>query len=146
MSEAMREALRDVANDDKGTTGRTRRDFLAHGVLAACAVPVLGAVGPFVHVRGRQEHDLVVRGGTVYDGLGGAGRELDLAIRDGRVQVMGARLATRGREEIDARGLVVAPGFVDIHSHGDGNLREDPRAESVIRQGITSMVVGADGS
>jgi len=138
--------MSDPTNDSRAMAGSTRRDFLAHGVLAACAVPVLGAVGPFVHVRGRQEHDLVVRGGTVYDGLGGAGRELDLAIRDGRVQVMGARLATRGREEIDARGLVVAPGFVDIHSHGDGNLREDPRAESVIRQGITTMVVGADGS
>jgi len=138
--------MSDPTNDSRAMAGSTRRDFLTHGVLAACAVPVLGAVGPFVHVRGRQEHDLVVRGGTVYDGLGGAGRELDLAIRDGRVQVMGARLATRGREEIDARGLVVAPGFVDIHSHGDGNLREDPRAESVIRQGITTMVVGADGS
>jgi N-acyl-D-amino-acid deacylase len=59
---------------------------------------------------------------------------------------MAATLPGRGREEIDARGLVVAPGFVDIHSHGDGNLREDPRAESVIRQGITTIVVGADGS
>lgn len=126
--------------------GSTRRDFLAHGVRAACAVPVLGAIGPFVHVRGRQAHDLVVRGGTVYDGLGGPAREVDVAIRDGRVSAMDARLAARGREEIDARGMVVSPGFVDIHSHGDGNLREDPRAESVIRQGITTMVVGCDGS
>ncbi len=125
--------------------GSTRRDFLAHGVLAACAVPVLGAMGPFVHVRGRQEHDLVIRGGTVYDGLGGAARDIDVAIRDGRVSAMGARLAARGRDEIDAKGMVVSPGFVDIHSHGDGNLREDPRAESVIRQGITTIVVGADG-
>jgi len=126
--------------------GSTRRDFLAHGVLAACAVPVLGAMGPFVHVRGRQEHDLVIRGGTVYDGLGGAARDIDVAIRDGRVSAMGARLAARGRDEIDAKGMVVSPGFVDIHSHGDGNLRDDPRAESVIRQGITTMVVGCDGS
>lgn len=146
----MNEAMRDVMHDAKGAPhangGSTRRDFLAHGVLAACAVPVLGAMGPFVHVGGRQDHDLVVRGGAVFDGLGAAAREVDVAIRDGRVSAIGTRLNARGREELDARGMVVSPGFVDIHSHGDGNLREDPRAESVIRQGITTIVVGCDGS
>ena len=42
--------------------------------------------------------------------------------------------------------MIVAPGFVDLHSHGDGNLREDPRMESLVRQGITTIVVGQDGS
>ena len=123
----------------------TRRAFLQHGVLAACAVPALATMGPFVHVPDRQGHDLVVRGGTLYDGLGGAGREVDVAVRAGRISAVGAAITGRGTVEIDARGLAVTPGFVDIHSHGDGNLREDPRAESVIRQGITTMVVGADG-
>ena len=59
---------------------------------------------------------------------------------------IGPHLAAHGREESDARGLAVAPGFIDIHSHGDGNLDQDPRAESVIRQGVTTIVVGADGS
>lgn len=113
--------------------------------MMTCALPVLPGVGPFVHVPGRQEHDLVVRGGTVFDGRGGPGRDLDVAVRDGRVSALGARIAARGRDEIDARGLAVTPGFVDIHSHGDGSLREDPRAESVVRQGITTIVVGADG-
>lgn len=124
----------------------SRRGFLINGAAAACAAPLVASRGPFVHLQGRQDHDLVVRGGTVFDGLGGEGRALDVAIRDGRVSAMGAKLAGRGRDEIDARGLVVSPGFVDIHSHGDGNLREDPRAESVIRQGITTIVVGCDGS
>ena len=61
------------------------------------------------------------------------------------ITAVGPRLSTTGREEIDARGLAVTPGFIDIHSHGDGNLTEDPRAESVIRQGITTIIAGADG-
>jgi hypothetical protein len=80
----MNESMRDVMHDAKGPPhangGSTRRDFLAHGVLAACAVPVLGAMGPFVHVSGRQDHDLVVRGGAVFDGLGAAAREVDVAL------------------------------------------------------------------
>ncbi|WP_053334097.1 N-acyl-D-amino-acid deacylase family protein [Gemmatimonas phototrophica] len=124
----------------------SRREFVKQGTTVLGAIPVLGAMGPFVHAPGRQAHDLVVRGGTVFDGLGGAGREMDVAIRGGRISELGARLAARGTVEIDARGLAVTPGFVDIHSHGDGSLREDPRAESVIRQGITTIVAGADGS
>ena len=102
------------------------------------------AAGP--HVRRRADHDLVVRNGTLFDGTGAEGRELDVAISAGRIAEIGPRLSARGREEIDARSLAVAPGFIDIHSHGDSNLTEDPRAESVIRQGVTTIVVGADGS
>ena len=117
-----------------------RRSFLAVTGTALLAV----ATGP--RVRRRTDHDLVIRNGTLFDGTGADGRVLDLAISSGRIAEIGPRLATRGREEIDARGLAVAPGFIDIHSHGDGNLTEDPRAESVIRQGVTTIVVGADGS
>ena len=117
-----------------------RRSFLA--VTGTALLSVAG--GP--HLRRRADHDLVVRNGTLFDGTGARGRELDLAISAGRIADIGPRLAARGREEIDARGLAVAPGFIDIHSHGDGNLTEDPRAESVVRQGVTTIVVGADGS
>lgn len=87
----------------------------------------------------------MLRNGTVFDGTGSDGRELDVAVSGSLITAIGPRLATRGREEIDLRGLAVAPGFVDIHSHGDGGLDDDPRAESVVRQGVTTMVVGADG-
>ena len=118
----------------------TRRSFVtASGnalLAAACAPAVLAR---------RSDYDLVIRGGTLFDGTGSAGRELDLALTNGRIAAIAPRITERGREEIDARGLAVAPGFVDIHSHGDGTLAEDPRAESVIRQGITTIVVGVDG-
>jgi len=123
----------------------SRRRFLEQGTMALAAGPFVAGWAPAVHVPGRQAHDLVIRGGTVFDGAGGEGRVMDVAIRQGRVSAMTARLTERGAQEIDATGLVVSPGFVDIHSHGDGNLRDDPRAESVIRQGITTIVVGADG-
>lgn len=90
--------------------------------------------------------DIVLRGGTVFDGTGADGREADVALRGDRITAIGASLASRGTTEIDVRGLAVAPGFIDIHSHGDASLAADPRAESVIRQGITTIAVGADGS
>lgn len=93
----------------------------------------------------KADHDLVIRGGTLYDGTGAEGKELDIAIAGDRITEIAPRISGKGRDEISARGLAVAPGFIDIHSHGDGNMREDPRVESVIRQGVTTMVVGADG-
>ncbi|MBK8247442.1 MAG: amidohydrolase family protein [Gemmatimonadetes bacterium] len=120
----------------------TRRDFLAAGSAAAVGT-VLGATAI---VAQPAAFDLVIRGGNVFDGMGNDPRELDLGIRAGRIVALQRRLGGRARDEVDARGLAVAPGFVDIHSHGDGTLAEDPRAESVIRQGITTIIVGQDGS
>ena len=91
------------------------------------------------------DYDLVLRGGTIIDGSGAPGVKGDLAIRGDRIAALG-EVAGRGRREIGARGLAVAPGFIDIHSHGDGSIDEDPRQESVIRQGVTTIVVGQDGS
>ena len=63
--------------------------------------------------------DLVVRGGTVVDGSGAARFEADVGVRDGRIAAVGA-ISGSGAEEIDARGQIVTPGFVDIHTHYDG--------------------------
>ncbi len=117
----------------------TRREFIAGGSAA------LASAG-FPSVISRADYDLIIRGGTVFDGSGRDGVASDVAITGDRIAAVAPKLDARAREEIDARDLAVAPGFIDIHSHGDGNMEADPRVESVIRQGITTMVVGADGS
>ena len=70
--------------------------------------------------------DLVIRGGQIADGLGGALKEADVAVVNGKIAAVG-RIAESGREEIDARGLLVTPGFVDIHTHYDGQATWDAR-------------------
>jgi N-acyl-D-amino-acid deacylase len=109
---------------------------------------VVLAAGSTAARRSSQQppYALVIRGGTVFDGTGAEGIEADVAIAGGRIAAVGARLPEPGVDEIDARGRAVAPGFIDIHSHGDSSLREDPRAESLIRQGVTTIVVGQDGA
>jgi N-acyl-D-amino-acid deacylase len=118
-----------------------RRDFFATAGAVLASLGCGGRVG----LPGRSRWDLVVRNGTIVDGSGGAPFEGDVAILDGRIVAVGRSLAGGGGEELDARGMAVAPGFIDIHSHADGTLFDDPRAESVIRQGVTTVVVGQDG-
>jgi N-acyl-D-amino-acid deacylase len=113
----------------------SRRDF----VLAGLSMPAL-------QLPGRKAYDLILRGGNVFDGSGAPGKLADVGITGGRITAVAPRLRAAGREEIEVRGLAVAPGFLDIHSHADGTLFDDPRVESVIRQGVTTIVVGQDGS
>jgi N-acyl-D-aspartate/D-glutamate deacylase len=89
-------------------------------------------------------HDLVVRGGAVADGLGGPLVEVDVAVADGRIVEVG-RVAGSGREEIDARGLMVTPGFVDIHTHYDGQAIWDQRFAPSSWHGVTTAVMGNCG-
>ena len=95
---------------------------------------------------GAQEYDLLITGGTVLDGTGAAGVRADVAVRGDRI----ARVSTTplprasARRVIDATGLVVAPGFVDLHAHLDPLLRL-PLAESHVRQGVTTALGGPDG-
>ncbi len=85
----------------------------------------------------------MIRGGTVYDGTGAAGRVADVGVRDGRVAAVGSVPA--GERELDAARLAVTPGFVDLHSHSDYTLLMDPRAVSALHQGVTTEVVGNCG-
>ncbi|MGH1506175.1 MAG: N-acyl-D-amino-acid deacylase family protein [Acidimicrobiales bacterium] len=90
------------------------------------------------------EHDLVVRGGTVVDGSGAPARTADVAIDDGVVTEVGA-VSGRGAREIDADGAVVAPGFVDIHTHYDGQATWDSALAPSSWHGVTTVVMGNCG-
>ena len=89
--------------------------------------------------------DLLVAGGLVIDGTGRAAFEADVAVRDGRVVAVRPGLGRRARRVIEARGLVVAPGFIDIHSHSDYALVVDGRGASKVLQGVTTEVIGNCG-
>jgi N-acyl-D-aspartate/D-glutamate deacylase len=88
--------------------------------------------------------DLVVRGGSLVDGSGAAAFEADVAIRDGRIAEVG-RVPGAGREEIDARGKLVTPGFVDIHTHYDGQATWTERLQPSSLHGVTTVVMGNCG-
>ena len=116
-----------------------RRTFLeSSAAVGAGLVFAPGLVG-----LGRRA-DLVLRGALVFDGTGAAGRDLDVAVTGDRISEVGRGLPA-GSEEIDLRGLALAPGFIDVHSHADTSLLVNPKAESRIRQGVTLEVVGQDG-
>src|SRR5216117_3991398 len=89
--------------------------------------------------------ELIIRGGQLIDGTGAPAREADVSVSSGRVVAIEPRSARPARREIDARGQVVAPGFIDIHTHSDFTLPLNPRAEAKIRQGVTTEVVGNCG-
>ena len=89
-------------------------------------------------------HDIVIRGGLIYDGLGGAPYEADLAIDNGTISAIG-KVPGSGREEIDARGQIVTPGFVDVHTHYDGQVTWDPYLQPSTFHGVTTAVMGNCG-
>jgi N-acyl-D-aspartate/D-glutamate deacylase len=89
-------------------------------------------------------HQLVVRGGAVVDGTGAPAREADIAVDGGRIVAVGA-VADRGEVEIDAGGLLVTPGWVDIHTHYDGQATWDPMLSPSCWHGVTTVVMGNCG-
>ena len=99
------------------------------------------------HGRGQEaEFDLLIRRGLVYDGTGAPGIVADVAVRGDRISLVSRDPIdpARARRVINARGMVVAPGFIDAHAHVAA-LASRPLAESHVRQGVTTVVYAADG-
>jgi N-acyl-D-amino-acid deacylase len=121
-----------------------RRGFLKAGGLLA----VQAALGDWSDVAAfvRDPLDLLLVGGRIVDGSGGSPFRADVGIRDGRIVAVESLAGAAGRETLDVTGLTVAPGFIDIHAHTDLGIFVDNRADSKIRQGVTTEVVGQDGS
>ena len=89
--------------------------------------------------------DILISGGTVYDGTGAPGRRADLGISGEQIAAIDDLSAAAATRTIDATGLAVAPGFVDTHTHSEGDLLIDPQHACGLRQGITTEVMGLDG-
>jgi N-acyl-D-amino-acid deacylase len=90
-------------------------------------------------------YDILITGGRIVDGSGGPWFAGEIGIAGQRIAALGQLASAEARVRIDATGQVVAPGFVDFHAHSDVTLLADPRAESAVRQGITTQVVGNCG-
>jgi N-acyl-D-amino-acid deacylase len=91
------------------------------------------------------EWDILIRGGLVIDGSGRPGEIADVAVRDGRIAAIGKGLAGDARKVVMAEGLAVSPGFIDIKTHSDFTLPINPKAESKVRQGVTTEIIGHCG-
>src|SRR3979411_2985140 len=89
--------------------------------------------------------DILIRGGTLYDGSSRPGEQGDVAIADGRIAQIRSDLSGPAERVIDAAGLAVTPGFIDIKTHSDFTLPINPKAESKVRQGVTTEIIGHCG-
>jgi len=116
-----------------------RQRFLVHVALAVLIASLFSC-------KGRQPLDLIIENGSVIDGSGSPGRESDVGVSGGKIAVIGDLSSRQAERRIDAAGLVVAPGFIDMHNHSDLTLVYEPNCESMIRQGVTTMVLGEGGS
>ncbi len=107
-------------------------------LLASCLVPA--------PLAGAGEYDLLIKGGRVVDGTGAPWVRADVAVRGDAIVAVGPRIEAPARRTVDAAGRVVAPGFIDIHTHARRGIFEVPTADNYVRQGVTTLVEGQDGS
>lgn len=106
-------------------------------VAAACAVALVAQV---------PQADLVIRGARVVDGTGAPWYVADVAVKGDTIVAIGRGLASKGAREVDAAGLVLAPGFIDTHTHARRGIFDVPTADNYVRQGVTTLFEGPDGS
>ena len=124
----------------------SRRRFLARSAVAGLALPA-GVFNTFRPLWAAEDpYDLLITGGTIVDGTGANRVQADVAVRQGRIVKVGAIGQAPATRKLDATGLIVSPGFIDIHTHSDRTLLADGLAQSAVRQGATTHVIGNCGS
>ena len=122
-----------------------RRDFLKQTAKTA-ALAGLSGCGPLLQgCAGRKAYDLVISDVLVFDGQGGPPVDADIGVVGETIQTIGKIKRSRGKLVLEAKGLAVSPGFIDVHDHTAVSLIINPKAESVIHQGITTLVSGNCG-
>ena len=123
----------------------TRRTFIKTTGLAGAGAATVGMAALLGGCTHRPKYDVLITGGMVIDGTGAAAISADVGIIGDQVVEMGSLRDNGSKRVIDATGMIVCPGFIDIHSHTDLALLVNPKAESKIRQGVTTEVAGQDG-
>src|SRR5256714_9660950 len=114
--------------------------FLFALLISVVLAPLAGGVEP------TDKFDVVIMGGTVYDGTGEKPRVIDVAIRGDRIAALGNFSADQAKTIIDAKGLAVAPRFINMLSWSTESLIEDGRSQSEIREGVTTEIMGEGNS
>jgi N-acyl-D-aspartate/D-glutamate deacylase len=112
----------------------------------AATLPLLFLLGACSPAPAEAPFDIVIAGGSVHDGDGSPAVVTDVGIREGRIAAIGDLADAEATRHIDASGLAVAPGFIDIHNHSDYTILIEANAESMIRQGVTTMILGESAS
>lgn len=122
-----------------------RRTFIKQ-TAKVVAVAGISGCGPILQgCRAGKNYDLLIKNGFIYDGQGGAPFKADIAISNNSIITIGKIGNSRAKTVISADNLAVSPGFIDVHDHSDISLIVNPKAESVIRQGITTLISGNCG-
>lgn len=120
-----------------------RREFLRNTAFGAAALGLSSLPG--CGIKTKDSFDTIIKNGVIYAGDGKAPIEGDIAIRDGKIAAIGKDLGKSAANVIDAQGLTISPGFIDIHTHTDTNLFQAPKGDSRIFQGITTDLGGNCG-
>ena len=120
-----------------------RRDFLKTTAFGAAAISLTSVTG--CNVTAKNQFDTLIKNGVIYTGDGKEPIKGDIGIRDGKIAALGKNLGKNADQIIDAQGMAVSPGFIDIHTHTDTNLFYAQKGDSRIFQGITSEVGGNCG-
>jgi len=121
----------------------SRREFMKNSLLAGAALGL--SLSGVSCVRAGNKFDTIIKGGIIYNGEGGKPFPGEIGIKDGKITAVATSLGDSADRIVDAQGKAVSPGFIDIHTHTDGNLFDAPLGDSKIYQGVTTDIGGNCG-